>query len=544
MADWNSQFVEGLKKAVINPGEAIGKASEGAWKIVTNPGEAAGKAAEAWVDGKVQKAFESFFAGGINLFQSFMTSWLHGPGAFPKNKINQAMEWMGWVTSPLIWIAMALGLTVAGVRVAWSHRGEELKDIVSHVARVSLVAGGGSFFVGVMLTLSDGLVVWIIDVSGWKPEETKGLFELGLASGGVLFLGLAIIGILMIVIVFIQWPMMILKTFAVPIILVYWPISEAMNMAAGQMRFSRAARWLVGFILYKPTVAILYAFAFTLLKEGTKEKDPLAVLANLMMAESVLLLSVFALPAILKIVMPSAAAVGPSGGGDVLVEAVKTAVEAAVVAASAAAGGAGAAAGGAGAAAGGAAKGGGSGVSSGEIGPTLEESGQVPSDSYKSEPSPSSRSESGSGSRQGSGVQREPQPESEQPQSVPSPRTEEQPVPAGESAPSSAQEPEPSPSSRSESGSGSRQGSGVQREPQPESEQPQSAPSPRTEERAEGPGRVPGQYPRQRPSRRKVERRSPQMASPFAYAVMEFAQNTPDLDEQIVDERYLDLDSQ
>ena len=476
MADWNSQFVEGLKKAVINPGEAIGKASEGAWKIVTNPGEAAGKAAEAWVDGKVQKAFESFFAGGINLFQSFMTSWLHGPGAFPKNKINQAMEWMGWVTSPLIWIAMALGLTVAGVRVAWSHRGEELKDIVSHVARVSLVAGGGSFFVGVMLTLSDGLVVWIIDVSGWKPEETKGLFELGLASGGVLFLGLAIIGILMIVIVFIQWPMMILKTFAVPIILVYWPISEAMNMAAGQMRFSRAARWLVGFILYKPTVAILYAFAFTLLKEGTKEKDPLAVLANLMMAESVLLLSVFALPAILKIVMPSAAAVGPSGGGDVLVEAVKTAVEAAVVAASAGAGGAGA-----GAAAGG------SGVSSGEIGPTLEESGQVPSDSYKSEPSPSSRSESGSGSRQGSGVQREPQPESEQPQSVPSPRTEE---------------------------------------------------------RAEGPGRVPVQYPRQRPSRRKVERRSPQMASPFAYAVMEFAQNTPDLDEQIVDERYLDLDSQ
>ena len=539
MADWNSQFVEGLKKAVINPGEAIGKASEGAWKIVTNPGEAAGKAAEAWVDGKVQKAFESFFAGGINLFQSFMTSWLHGPGAFPKDKINQAMEWMGWVTSPLIWIAMALGLTVAGVRVAWSHRGEELKDIVSHVARVSLVAGGGSFFVGVMLTLSDGLVVWIIDVSGWKPEETKGLFELGLASGGVLFLGLAIIGILMIVIVFIQWPMMILKTFAVPIILVYWPISEAMNMAAGQMRFSRAARWLVGFILYKPTVAILYAFAFTLLKEGTKEKDPLAVLANLMMAESVLLLSVFALPAILKIVMPSAAAVGPSGGGDVLVEAVKTAVEAAVVAASAGAGGAGA-----GAAAGGAAKGGGSGVSSGEIGPTLEESGQVPSDSYKSEPSPSSRSESGSGSRQGSGVQREPQPENEQPQSVPSPRTEEQPVPAGESAPSSVQEPEPSPSSRSESGSGSRQGSGVQREPQPENEQPQSAPSPRTEERAEGPGRVPGQYPRQRPSRRKVERRSPQMASPFAYAVMEFAQNTPDLDEQIVDERYLDLDSQ
>ena len=539
MADWNSQFVEGLKKAVINPGEAIGKASEGAWKIVTNPGEAAGKAAEAWVDGKVQKAFESFFAGGINLFQSFMTSWLHGPGAFPKNKINQAMEWMGWVTSPLIWIAMALGLTVAGVRVAWSHRGEELKDIVSHVARVSLVAGGGSFFVGVMLTLSDGLVVWIIDVSGWKPEETKGLFELGLASGGVLFLGLAIIGILMIVIVFIQWPMMILKTFAVPIILVYWPISEAMNMAAGQMRFSRAARWLVGFILYKPTVAILYAFAFTLLKEGTKEKDPLAVLANLMMAESVLLLSVFALPAILKIVMPSAAAVGPSGGGDVLVEAVKTAVEAAVVAASAAAGGAGA-----GAAAGGAAKGGGSGVSSGEIGPTLEESGQVPSDSYKSEPSPSSRSESGSGSRQGSGVQREPQPESEQPQSVPSPRTEEQPVPAGESAPSSVQEPEPSPSSRSESGSGSRQGSGVQREPQPESEQPQSVPSPRTEERAEGPGRVPVQYPRQRPSRRKVEQRSLQMATPFAYAVMEFTQNTPDLDEQIVDERYLDLDSQ
>ena len=482
MADWNSQFVEGLKKAVINPGEAIGKASEGAWKIVTNPGEAAGKAAEAWVDGKVQKAFESFFAGGINLFQSFMTSWLHGPGAFPKDKINQAMGWMGWVTSPLIWIAMALGLTVAGVRVAWSHRGEELKDIVSHVARVSLVAGGGSFFVGVMLTLSDGLVVWIIDVSGWKPEETKGLFELGLASGGVLFLGLAIIGILMIVIVFIQWPMMILKTFAVPIILVYWPISEAMNMAAGQMRFSRAARWLVGFILYKPTVAILYAFAFTLLKEGTKEKDPLAVLANLMMAESVLLLSVFALPAILKIVMPSAAAVGPSGGGDVLVEAVKTAVEAAVVAASAGAGGAGA-----GAAAGGAAKGGGSGVSSGEIGPTLEESGQVPSDSYKSEPSPSSRSESGSGSRQGSGVQRE---------------------------------------------------------PQPENEQPQSAPSPRTEERAEGPGRVPVQYPRQRPSRRKVERRSLQMASPFAYAVMEFTQNTPDLDEQIVDERYLDLDSQ
>ena len=437
-----------------------------------------------------------------------MTSWLHGPGSFPRDKINHAMEWMGWVTGPMVWIAMVIGLMVAGVRVAWSHRGEELRNIIPHVMRVALVAGGGSFFMGIMFTFSDGLVVWIIDAAGWKPEEAKDLFELGLASGGVLFLGLAIIGILMIIIVFIQWPMMILRTFAVPIILVYWPISEAMNMAAGQMRFSRAARWLVAFILYKPTVAILYAFAFTLLKEGTKEKDPLAILANLMMAESVLLLSVFALPAILKIVMPSAAAVGPSGGGDVLIEAVKVAAMTAVAAATAGAG----SGAGAGVMAGNVTQNSGPGENFGEPGPTLEESGQTPPSGQKPKPEPKSEEESGSKKEQ-------PDPK-EDPTPPPEPEPKEDPEPK--------KEPEPK----------------EQQQPILEEESKSAQKQPQLSGQFEGQKLVPSTAQHVQQPRRGSGQRLSQAANQFAHAVVDYSRNTPGPGEQILDEQYLDRDNQ
>ena len=122
--------------------------------------------------------------------------------------------------------------------------------------------------------------------------------------GALLFLPGAIMGL----VVIIQWCIMIFVSIATPILLMFWPVSEGMVFAAGGRSFSRVAKWLLAFILFKPTVAVLYGFAFQELKGGDGASGIVTAICILVMAP-------FALPALLKIVNPAATGTGADGAG-------------------------------------------------------------------------------------------------------------------------------------------------------------------------------------------------------------------------------------
>ena len=252
---------------------------------------------------------------------------------------------------------------VAGVKIVWEQRGEDIRYVLSSLGRVILVSGMGVAIISLLLTASDQAAAAILESSNWSSRDTTAILgdpgKAVAALGAILFLP----GAIMVLVVIVQWCIMIFVAIATPVLLMYWPVAEGITFAAGGRGFSRVSKWLLAFILFKPTVAVLYGFAFQELKGGDG-------IGGIVTAVCIIAMAPFALPALLKIVNPAAAGTGADGAGTALAGMAGMAVGAAGMAAGAATGGAGAAA----------AAGGSSGASASafmfsSMGPTLAESG-------------------------------------------------------------------------------------------------------------------------------------------------------------------------
>lgn len=362
-ADWTCDALGSIKSEVgLGCHAAVGKTEEVAKTADEFVKDPVGTVAKKVADGTFNQILESFWNGSVAIYRDFITSWLKaGPIIDPQS--SSAFQWGTGVVNIFTFLAVTIGIMVAGVKIVWEQRGEDIRYVLSSLGRVILVSGMGVTIISLLLTASDQAAAAILESSNWSSRDTTAI--LGDPSKAVAALGamLFLPGAIMVLVVIVQWCIMILVAIATPVLLMYWPVAEGITFAAGGRGFSRVSKWLLAFILFKPTVAILYGFAFQELKGGDG-------IGGIVTAVCIIAMAPFALPALLKIVNPAAAGTGADGAGTALAGMAGMAVGAAGVAAGAATGGAGAAA----------AAGGSSGASASafmisNMGPTLAESG-------------------------------------------------------------------------------------------------------------------------------------------------------------------------
>lgn len=362
-ADWGCDVLGNINHvvgsgchAVVDKGAAV---AEAAGKVISDP---VGTIAGAIGNDLFDKILTNFWNGSVGIYKQFITSWLHaGPIINPEK--SSAFQWGTGVVNIFTLLAVTIGIMVAGVKIVWEQRGEDIRYVLSSLGRVILVSGMGVSIVSLLLTASDQAAAAILDSTDWGHKDTTAILgdpgKAVAALGAILFLP----GAIMVLVVIVQWCIMIFVAIATPVLLMYWPVAEGITFAAGGRGFSRVSKWLLAFILFKPTVAVLYGFAFQELKGGDG-------IGGIVTAVCIIAMAPFALPALLKIVNPAAAGTGADGAGTALAGMAGMAVGAAGMAAGAATGGAGAAA----------AAGGSSGASASafmfsSMGPTLAESG-------------------------------------------------------------------------------------------------------------------------------------------------------------------------
>ena len=349
----------------INPSAAqdchstVSSIADSADKFVKDP---VGTVAGAIGNDIFDKILTSFWNGSVGIYRDFITSWLKaGPIIDPEK--SSAFQWGTGVVNIFTLLAVTIGIMVAGVKIVWEQRGEDIRYVLSSLGRVILVSGMGVAIISLLLTASDQAAAAILESSNWSSRDTTAILgdpgKAVAALGAILFLP----GAIMVLVVIVQWCIRIFVAIATPVLLMYWPVAEGITFAAGGRGFSRVSKWLLAFILFKPTVAVLYGFAFQELKGGDG-------IGGIVTAVCIIAMAPFALPALLKIVNPAAAGTGADGAGTALAGMAGMAVGAAGMAAGAATGGAGAAA----------AAGGSSGASASafmfsSMGPTLAESG-------------------------------------------------------------------------------------------------------------------------------------------------------------------------
>lgn len=254
-------------------------------------------------------------------------------GALLPSRPQRVAGTVAFLQSSLWWYmgaAAVLSVIVGGLRMAWEQRAEPGRDLLRSLMTLVVVAGAGVGIINLLVAAADSFSVWILhnsldcDLSAGGAcfgENVARLLKMPAdvqAGAGLGPLLLTILGLLAIMASVVQILLMVARAGMLVILAGILPLSaSATNTEMGRTWFRKAVAWLVAFILYKPAAAIVYAAAFQLTGTDLFTDDGsglLAVLTGLML----MVIALFAMPALMRFVTPMVGAMTGGGAGATL----------------------------------------------------------------------------------------------------------------------------------------------------------------------------------------------------------------------------------
>jgi hypothetical protein len=215
-----------------------------------------------------------------------------------------------------------LSVLVGAAKMVIERRGAPLRDLVRSLATLVVVSGAGVAAAGLLTVAADKFSAWIIESSTDGTsfnENITSLLALSATSpiGSIMIILLGLIAILASVM---QIVLMIVRGGLLVILTGIFPTAAAFtNTETGKGWFQKCAAWLIAFILYKPAAAIVYATAFQL--SGSKifgndgdGKDFGSALMTTITGLALMVIALFAMPALMRFVTPMVGAVAGGGG--------------------------------------------------------------------------------------------------------------------------------------------------------------------------------------------------------------------------------------
>ncbi|MFN3925068.1 MAG: hypothetical protein ACK4K6_15710, partial [Pseudarthrobacter sp.] len=216
-------------------------------------------------------------------------------------------ELMPW-TLTLAVLAVILG----GIRMIWEQRGAPLKDLLRSLLTLTLVSGLGLGVISILVIAADTFSAAIIE----RSTDGKGfaqsmnvLVMTGQTEVGVFIL--IVLGLIGLIASLVQIVLMVVRSGMLVILAGILPTTAAFtNTEMGRQWFQKAVGWTIAFILYKPAAAIVYSVAFLLLG-NTNGQD---ALVGSITGFPLMIVALFALPALMRFVTPMVGAVASGSG--------------------------------------------------------------------------------------------------------------------------------------------------------------------------------------------------------------------------------------
>lgn len=215
-----------------------------------------------------------------------------------------------------------LSVLVGAAKMIIERRGAPLRDLARSLATLIVVSGAGVAAVGLLTVSADHFSAWIINNSTDGTsfnENITGMLALSATSpiGSIMIILLGLIAILASVL---QIVLMIVRGGLLVVLTGIFPTAAAFtNTEAGKGWFQKCTAWLIAFILYKPAAAIIYATAFQLsgakiFGNGGDGKDFGSALLTTVTGLALMVIALFAMPALMRFVTPMVGAVAGGGG--------------------------------------------------------------------------------------------------------------------------------------------------------------------------------------------------------------------------------------
>ncbi|MFF1252615.1 hypothetical protein ACFVYC_08980 [Pseudarthrobacter sp. NPDC058329] len=286
------------------------------WNVVCMGEQRLGNVAAGIADDAITNLAKAIMEGMSQMVTTLSTFWISMPtvnlasqdGSTPSPVVSAVnSELMPW-TLTLAVLAVILG----GIRMIWEQRGAPLKDLLRSLLTLTLVSGLGLGVISILVVAADAFSVAIIE----RSTDGKGfaqsmnvLVMTGQTDVGVFIL--IVMGLIGLIASLVQIVLMVVRSGMLVILAGILPTTAAFtNTEMGRQWFQKAVGWTIAFILYKPAAAIVYSVAF-LLMGNTSGQD---ALVGSITGFTLMIVALFALPALMRFVTPMVGAVASGSG--------------------------------------------------------------------------------------------------------------------------------------------------------------------------------------------------------------------------------------
>lgn len=302
------------------------------WQCIINPSGCA----VSWALGLAQDTIigqwaESLWAAVGQLLIVIGTLWIN----IPTPSLTAGYSPVGWINNVLGYITAAVfigSLMVSGSILAWRARKESLREIGEGIALFTLVTGAGTLVLEVLIKIGDELSNYFLEAASGNPEAfaknlTGLIFNTPNAATNAAIL--IFVGILALLANIIQVVLMFARSGLLMLLAGFLPMMAALAVSpAGKTWLKKGVGWSLAFVMYKPVAALIYAVAIKMMSSMTTELNgvyhPLLKAAatgdqdgamGIIMAGALMVVAVFALPALIAFLVPSTAALSGGGAG-------------------------------------------------------------------------------------------------------------------------------------------------------------------------------------------------------------------------------------
>ena len=293
--------------AVAGPaGAAIGAGAAGsaAHAAAGAAGQVAGAAANTAVGG-----LASAIQGGAGtLARDMIAWWVSVPS--PNLATDPAPHVISVWLFPFTAAVTLLGIIVAGAKMAITRKSAPLMDVGSGLLTIAITSAVGTLLPALLLKAGDAYSDYVLQSSTGGQFGTRFVALLALANVASPAI-IIVVGIIALLMAAVQTMLLLFRLGAVIILAGTLPLAAAGTMMqATRPWFKKVTGWMLAIIFYKPIAATVYAAGF-LLFSGNQVHDVLD-------GTAVLLLSVVALPAEMRLFNWTTGQLETSSGGGLM----------------------------------------------------------------------------------------------------------------------------------------------------------------------------------------------------------------------------------
>lgn len=229
------------------------------------------------------------------------TAWMATPSPDVTGSSSPA-AWLEGRFSYLVLVIAFLSVCFAAYKMATSGDMRHGTELAGSLFKLVAVTGLTATITAGMIELGDMMADWLLSET---PTMGLGILLSAATSPGLVIL----LAVVVIIAQVVQLMIMLAKNALIVAMMAFLPLTAAAtNTGTGKGGYQRAITWLAAAVLYKPVAAAIYALAFQL---SSGEESFTSQMAGVVM----MILAIFALPALMRLLAPVTAAASGGNAG-------------------------------------------------------------------------------------------------------------------------------------------------------------------------------------------------------------------------------------